>query len=237
MARESKDPADTQDAGMTLDELSQAFSTLLNRHAPPRSQVAASPGDDRQELPDSPTSIKSDLTAEMSTRSIVEAALFVGRPDNMPIEAAQLAVHLRSIDSAEIDTTIAELNAQYEANGCPYEIASEGSGYRMVLRSGMNSVRGRFHGRVRSARLSPAAIEVLSLVAYHEPLSADEVAQMRGAPSGHLLRSLVRRQLLRLQRGEGKGAKSKYFTTARFLKLFHLRSLEDLPRSEDLQRQ
>ncbi len=129
------------------------------------------------------------------------------------------------------------LNLQYEANDCPYSIVSDGTGYRLALRNDFASLRNRFFGRIRAARLSAAAVEVLSLIAYHEPLSGDDVSRLRGTPSGHILSQLVGRQLLRIERSEGKTSKRRYFITTRFLKLFHLRSLEDLPRSDDLQRQ
>jgi segregation and condensation protein B len=81
-------------------------------------------------------------------------------------------------------------------------------------------------------------VEVLSLVAYHEPLTVDDVNRFRGKPSGHILSQLVRRKLLRLEHvGEKKRGKVRYYTTPRFLKLFHLQSLAELPRSDDLQHQ
>ena len=55
-------------------------------------------------------------------------------------------------------------------------------------------------GRACAARLSPAAVEILALIAYNEPLSSSEVSQQRGTPSGHILRQLVRRRLLRLEK-------------------------------------
>ena len=99
---------------------------------------------------------------------------------------------------------------------------------------GFDGVRQRLYGRVREARLSPAAIEVLSLLAYRQPLTAEEISRLRGLPSNHLLAQLVGRQLLRLQRPETPGQRPLYYTTHRFLELFGLESLEDLPQVEDV---
>jgi segregation and condensation protein B len=74
----------------------------------------------------------------------------------------------------------------------------------------------------------------LALLAYNRPLTAVQISEMRGTPSGHVLRLLVRRKLLKLQREDAKGSKAKYVTTHRFLEVFGIRSLEDLPSSEDL---
>jgi segregation and condensation protein B len=126
------------------------------------------------------------------------------------------------------------LNEEYAANRCPYRITSEGAGYRLVLAPEHQRLRDKFQGRQRQARLSQAAVEVLALVAYHEPLSRDEVNRLRNTPSGAVLTQLVRRQLLRLERSEAEPRAVRYRTTQRFLDLFHLESLADLPQSQDL---
>ena len=96
-------------------------------------------------------------------------------------------------------------------------------------------MREKFYGRVRQVRLSQAAVDVLSLVAYHEPISRDEVNRLRGKGSNALLTQLVRRQLLRLERSEGATQEPHYRTTRRFLDLFGLTSLADLPTAADLE--
>jgi len=73
----------------------------------------------------------------------------------------------------------------------------------------------------------------LALVAYHEPLTRDEVGRLRNTPSGAVLSQLVRRQLLRQERSEAAPRVVRYRTTQRFLDLFGLESLADLPQSQD----
>jgi segregation and condensation protein B len=141
---------------------------------------------------------------------------------------------MRGVRPAEIDALVRELNRDYEARECPYEIIAEGAGYRLKLRKEFDGLRDRFHGRARQARLSQAATEVLAAVAYHQPITADEVSRLRGMPCGSLLLQLVRRELLRIERDPAAPRKALYYTTARFLKLFGLASLYDLPRSADL---
>jgi segregation and condensation protein B len=74
----------------------------------------------------------------------------------------------------------------------------------------------------------------LSVVAYNEPLTADEVSRLRGAPSGAVLTQLVRRRLLRIERAETAPRTAHYRTTPRFLELFGLGCLADLPTSQEL---
>ncbi|NLF07030.1 MAG: SMC-Scp complex subunit ScpB, partial [Pirellulaceae bacterium] len=83
------------------------------------------------------------------------------------------------------------------------------------------------------ARLSQAAIDVLALVAYEQPITGEKIQQLRGKPSRHVLAHLVRRGLLRIERPEPKRRTAYYRTTDRFLRVFNLESLDDLPQSAD----
>ncbi len=94
----------------------------------------------------------------------------------------------------------------------------------------------KLYGTAREARLSTAAVDVLALVAYRQPATKAEIDSLRGAESGALLRQLVRRGLVAVvRRADAEQRDVAYGTTARFLELFGLTSLEDLPRTQDLQ--
>jgi segregation and condensation protein B len=172
--------------------------------------------------------------AEINPRSVAEAMLFVGHPDNRPISAREMAAAMRGVSPAEIDSAVAELNVIYGQDGAPYTIERTNSGYRMVLRPEFERVRDKFYGRVREAKLSQTALEVLSIVAYNQPATLAKINEIRGASSGGILSGLVRRKLLRLDRPGAKGEPVAYTTTDRFLRIFGLENLSALPRSEDL---
>ena len=177
-----------------------------------------------------------DDPCQLSPRSILEAMLFVGNRQSEPLVIQQASDLMRGVTPEEIPALVEELNCRYQEDGCPYEIVAERGGYRMALRDSFFTVRARLYGRVREARLSQAAIDVLAIVAYRQPLSGDEVGRLRGKPSGHVLAQLVRRQLLRIERSEEKPRRTTYHTTGRFLALFGLESLDDLPQSDELDR-
>ena len=80
------------------------------------------------------------------------------------------------------------------------------------------------------------ALDTLSIVAYRQPITRQEVDSLRGAASMSVLRQLVRLGLIAVQRGDGAEGEALYGTTSRFLKLFQLGSLDDLPRTQDLQK-
>ena len=173
---------------------------------------------------------------EINARTGVEAMLFVGRPDNGPISARELAAAMRGVSPGEIEAAVGELNATYNADGAPYWIEQNNGGYRLVLRDEFQRMRDKFYGRVKEARLSPVVLEVLSVLAYNQPATADHLSELRGAPSGAALSTLVRRQLVKLERAVEGGKSPQYSTTQRFLKLFGLESLEALPRAEELEK-
>ncbi len=164
--------------------------------------------------------------------TILESMLFVGNVENLPLTSRRAAELMRGVEAEEIPELVERLNARYAADGCPYRIFSEGSGYRLRLHERFHALRNKFYGRVREARLSQATIDVLAIVAYRQPITADEVNRLRDKPCGHLLAQLVRRRLLRIERPEDKASKPLYSTTERFLELFGMESIADLPQSE-----
>jgi segregation and condensation protein B len=171
---------------------------------------------------------------EISPRSVVEALLFVGRPDNGAFSSRELAAAMRGVSPGEIDAAVAELNALYDRDQTPYTIERTNGGYRLVLRGEFSRMRDKFYGAVREAKVSPAAMEVLSIIAYNQPVTAERINELRNAPNAAAISTLVRRKIVRLERPAEEGARPQYSTTERFLQLFGLESLQELPRSEEL---
>lgn len=217
-------------AGLALNELTQALAGIIERGADP---YVALPADVDDAEPPSIALEQLAEACEVTPRSILEALLFVGSPTNEPLSSRYVASLMRGVRAAEVDALVQELNKEYASRNCPYEVVEDAGGYRLSLRDEYDRLREKFFGRTRQARLSPAAIEVLAAVAYNEPVTAEEVTKLRGATSGHILAQLVRRQLVRLERTDTKPRKSVYWTTDRFLSLFGLETLADLPRGED----
>ena len=167
-------------------------------------------------------------------RSTLEALLFVGNSDNQPLSAREAAALIGGVTPKDVQQYVDELCATYEMEGTAYTIAREAGGLRLVLREELEPVRQRFYARVREARLSRAAIEVLAIVAYRQPIRGDQVEELRGLPSGAVLAQLVRRRLLSLERPPDSPRRPFYRTTERFLQLYGLASLDDLPILERL---
>ncbi len=81
------------------------------------------------------------------------------------------------------------LNQTYRRQGRPYAIMPQGGGFVLGLRPRHQGVIEKIYGGVREARLSTAAVDVLSLVAYRQPATKQEIDSLRGAESGALLRA------------------------------------------------
>lgn len=228
------------DQGLSLNELSQAYAALLAQGADPypehmdsaRAEAVSVLAQAEIEPPAAEKTVEPPF--EVTPRSILEAILFVGHPSGEPLTSERMAALMRGVRPAEIDDLVRDLNIEFETQGTPYRIESVGPGYRLSLRPEFAALAAAFHGRIREARLSQAAIDILAIVSYHQPLAAAEIERLRGKPSGALLSQLIRRDLLALDRPTAKGEAPKYRTTGRFLELFGLESLAELPRSHDV---
>jgi segregation and condensation protein B len=230
--------------GVSVDELSQAYAALLTKEADRDADAAAAEtnqqalGDttlDEQAPPDGRS--EDDAAYPITPRNILEAILFVGHPTGEPLTSERIAALMRGVRRAEIDDLVRELNEEYEVAKAPYSILVVSGGYQLALQPEFGPLRDAFHGRIREARLSQAAIDVLAIVGYHQPITADEIDRLRGKPSGAILALLIRRDLLAMQRPPEKKAKPHYRTTSRFLELFGLDDLKELPRRQDIERE
>ncbi|HVK15356.1 MAG TPA: SMC-Scp complex subunit ScpB [Fimbriiglobus sp.] len=162
---------------------------------------------------------------------IVEALLFVGGP---PLTPEAVAAAVRGITPDRFREAIDRLNKSYRAQNRPYSIQPRDSGYILALKPGHHGVREKLFGGPREARLSQPALDVLSLVAYRQPVTKADVDALRGADSGAVLRQLVRLGLVAVaRRGDVDDRQVCYGTAPRFLELFGLSSLDELPRLSD----
>lgn len=217
---------------LSLGRLREAFAAMLGGPQGKKSEPQTN-GNSRSATADfKPQPARK---CEINPRSVVEAILFVGRPDNGPISARELAAAMRGVSPNEVEATINELNELYDADRAPYHIEQSPAGYRLVLRPEFERVRDKFYGRIKEARLSPAVLEVLSVLAYNQPATAQQLNDIRGESCSAALATLVRRKLARIDRPADNSAPPTYTTTDRFLKLFNLENLEALPQSEELE--
>lgn len=241
------DDEDQRDGDDELDELSledlgAAYARAAAEHDP--EAFAASVEDEEPSAAD--TDAEPDLDGidgeeeqedDLATpESIIEAALFVGHPKNQSLTEQRLASLMRDVSPEDVVEMIDQLNDSYREADQALRIVRDDLGYKMTIAPEVEDIRRSFLGKVREARLSQTAIEVLALVAYQPGITAQKVQDQRGRESGPLLNQLVRRQLLRLDRVKPDGGGRSiphYYPTERFLVLFGLESIDDMPHVEE----
>jgi segregation and condensation protein B len=194
----------------------------------PGSMTTAEP-----EPPALPPAPELEPAPSVTARQVIEACLFVG---GAALTATRLAGILRGDYTAtDVEALIDDLNRQYDAEARPYEIRLGEGGYRLAVRDEYERIRHKVYGLgPKEVRLSQDALEILALVAYHQPASEQQLAELGRPAAGAILRLLLRRDLLRVDRLPDDARIVVYRTTPRFLSLFGLGSLDDLPRPEDL---
>ncbi|MFL5329293.1 MAG: SMC-Scp complex subunit ScpB [Gemmataceae bacterium] len=156
---------------------------------------------------------------------IIEAMLFAG---GQPITAQIASAAIRGLTADQFQTTVDELARQYRKQNRPYIVRSDPKGYTLALKPAFQHVKQKLGAKPRTAKLTQPQLDVLSIVAYKQPVARKEIDALCNQDCSSLLRQLVRLGLISVSE------KSAYSTTPRFLELFHLKSLDDLPRTLDL---
>jgi segregation and condensation protein B len=153
--------------------------------------------------------------------------LFIGGP---PLTATKACSAIRGLTAERFREGIDELARLYRRQNRPYTVQSRDDGFFLAVKPQFRSVREKLYGGPRQARLSSPALDVLSLIAYRQPLSKADVDSLRGVDSAGVIRQLVRLGLIAVtQRADADHKAVGYGTTPRFLELFGLGSLDELP--------
>ena len=183
----------------------------------------ASAGDEAQ-----PESISQDQIA------CVEALLFAS---DGPLSPSRIVQAAGLSGRRGVTQAIGTLNERYDRDGSAYRIEAIAGGYQMRTRPEYHDVLRHLFKAKSETRLSQAALETLAIVAYRQPILRADVEAIRGVASGEVLRGLMEKQLVKIVgRAEVIGRPMLYGTTRRFLEIFGLKRIEDLPRMEELRR-
>src|SRR5215213_7072789 len=177
-----------------------------------------------------------DSTKDISIarRSRLEAVLFLARE---PLSLRKLAQLANLADATEARTVLKNLQSRYGERQCAFQVAEVAGGYQLLSRREFATWVRPQSGQEHDFRLSPPTLETLVVVAYRQPILRAEVEAIRGVACGEILRQLLDRDLLRIVgRSEELGRPLRYGTTKRFLEVFVLSNLEELPWAGELRR-
>ncbi|MDZ7288516.1 MAG: SMC-Scp complex subunit ScpB [candidate division KSB1 bacterium] len=166
-------------------------------------------------------------------KRIVEALVFAA---DAPLSAERILETLGLQNGFDLNSVIDELNREYQESGRTFAIRQVAGGYQIVTKPDYASwIRRLYLGRQRT-RLSQAALETLALIAFKQPISRVEIAQIRGVNSDGVIGTLLERRLITISgRAETVGRPLLYSTTPEFLKYFGLNDLADLPKPREIE--
>jgi segregation and condensation protein B len=166
---------------------------------------------------------------------VLEAVLFAS-PEPLSL-VALLRVLGDEVDPAAIQEGMQLLGERTRGEDRGIVLAEVAGGWQFLTREEVFPYVSRVARARAEESLSPATIETLAIVAYKQPVTRAEVDAIRGAQSGHLLRILIDRGLVRTTgRASLPGSPFQYGTTRQFLRHFGLKGLEELPGADDLKR-
>ncbi|MDP6980334.1 MAG: SMC-Scp complex subunit ScpB [Myxococcota bacterium] len=170
---------------------------------------------------------------ERSEQLKVIEALVLASPE--PLTAARIGRVVPECNAALVRELIKELNEKYVKNEHAFEIWEVGGGYQVRTRAEFSGYLQKLQ-KQRPLRLSSASLETLAIVAYKQPATRAEIEYVRGVDAGAVLKGLLDRGLVKLAgHKDVPGRPMLYATTRRFLEIFGLDSLKNLPALRELE--
>ena len=206
----------------------QAENPVAEEPQPPAAAIAEQPDGAVEDAADDASDGSADVQVDLRT---LEALLF---STHHPLTAGRLAEMLELESTKPVRRAIKELNEQYITSDRSFRIEQVAGGYQMLTLPDFGEILQRLHQREVDAKLTKAALETLAIIAYKQPILRADIEAIRGVACGETIRSLMEKHLVRIDgRAEIPGRPILYGTTKRFLELFGLNSLKDLPQGEE----
>jgi segregation and condensation protein B len=242
------DVSDISDVELMADEEEQAQSPAESPESDPtesrptsrKRRAAAAAAADAPEQPDGAVEDAAEIESDGDDSDAADvqvdlrtlgALLF---STHHPLTAGRLAEMLELESTKPIRHAIKELNEQYVTSDRSFRIEQVAGGYQMLTLPDFGEILKRMHQREVDAKLTKAALETLAIIAYKQPILRADIEAIRGVACGETIRSLMEKHLVKIAgRAEIPGRPILYGTTKRFLELFGLNSLKDLPQGEN----
>jgi segregation and condensation protein B len=234
-AESEKQDADSkqQEAGGEEQMPEIAPEPVVEEEAAEEAAEGTAPAEEQGELFDASESWEA-RTDGLTMEGAVEAVLFAS---DEPVTAGKLAQICEAGSERMVNEHIENLNKKYEAGGHSFRIEKIAGGYQMLTLEAYNHWLTKLVKVRGESKLSQAALETLAIIAYKQPVIRAEVEAIRGVASGEMIRSLMYKGVVKIVgRAEVLGRPLLYGTTKKFLELFGLNSLKDLPKVEELKK-
>lgn len=173
-----------------------------------------------------------DSSAPPIDLGVLEALLF---GTHHPLTAPKLAELMDLPSAGPVRKAVKLLNASYEESKRSFRVEQVAGGYQLLTLPEYGDHLNRLHQKEIDSKLTKAALETLAIIAYKQPILRADIEAIRGVACGETIRSLMEKHLVKIDgRAEIPGRPILYGTTKRFLELFGLNQLKDLPQGEEL---
>jgi segregation and condensation protein B len=187
----------------------------------------------QEQMPEEAEDMQEAPDIEVTTESVVEAVLFAS---DEPLTAARLS-NVVGTSARQIRQYINNLNDKYKEKNNAFRIEQIAGGYQMLTLSPYNIWLKKLLRERSESKLSPAALETLAIISYKQPIIRADIEAIRGVAAGEMLRGLMYKGLVKIVgRAQVLGRPLLYGTTRKFLEVFGLNSLKDLPKIEELKK-
>lgn len=161
----------------------------------------------------------------ISKRGMIEGLLFASP---QPV-AKKTLIELFELASDEVDALVEQIKSTLEHEDHGFQLIDVAGGYQLRTKNELKEIMARFYEK-KPPRLTQAALEVLSIISYKQPITRPEIEKIRGVDCTSLLKTLLERELIEMRgRAELPGNPVIYGTTPKFLEWFQINKLEDLP--------
>ncbi|MBC7364454.1 MAG: SMC-Scp complex subunit ScpB [Candidatus Aminicenantes bacterium] len=167
-------------------------------------------------------------------KAILEVLIFMSQD---PLTMKKIKEVLGEVPEEEINAALEALRQDYSPADRGIQIIQSGGGYIFTTKPEHDQWVRRFLQVEKKTKLSSAALETLSIIAYHQPITQAEIAAIRGVDSTYSVKTLLQKKLIKIVgRKKAPGNPLVYRTTEKFLQYFGLNSLDDLPKEEEIRK-
>jgi segregation and condensation protein B len=212
---------------MTEEQLEQTETTSPNTETIEEIEVQTDMSQQDQEA------VTESPEREPTVETVVEAVLFAS---DESLTDSRLA-NIVETSVKQVRQSIKNLNDKYRANNNAFRIEQIAGGYQMLTLSTYNHWLKKLLRARSDSKLSPAALETLAIIAYKQPVIRADIEAIRGVAGGEVIRTLCYKGLVKIVgRAEILGRPMLYGTTKKFLEVFGLNTLKDLPKIEELKK-
>ncbi|MBN2020113.1 MAG: SMC-Scp complex subunit ScpB [Sedimentisphaerales bacterium] len=214
--------------------MTEEQEAIVDNHIGQAPPVTPDTGDEPRATSDEqPAAANLQPGFEPTVESVVEAVLFASDESISPQRLAEIV----GTNVKQLRKHIDDLNEKYKTNKNAFCIEQIAGGYQMLTLSGYNHWLKKLIRARDDSKLSQPALETLAIIAYKQPIIRADIEAIRGVAAGEMIRNLMYKGLVKITgRAEVLGRPMLYGTTKKFLEIFGLNSLKDLPKAEELKK-